>query len=126
MNITQTETVTPNQIQLKHIDYLKEAILLHDGLGRKHVKDYEYKVFEMSQPDDTDAIFLNIVVGSKYDENRPYAKIFCRTQRLIRIGDRGGVTLLNAKNKSHSRGMWNAIHRPVISFENQIERISVS
>jgi len=126
MNITQTETVTPNEIQLKHINYLKEAILLHNGLGRKHVKDYEYKVFEMSQPDDANAIFLNVVVGSKYDENRPYAKIFCRTQRLIRIGARGGVTLMNAKCKSHNRGIWNTIHRPVFSFENKTERISIS
>ena len=84
---------------------MTKAILENDGL---HSPDYEYKQFEVTESDypGSKLVFLHTVVGRKNDEGT-YAAVFARRTRLIAIGPRGGLHLLNAKRKANSRG-WRA------------------
>lgn len=70
---------------------------------------YELKQFEVTPSERTSLVFLRVVVGLVGDEGT-MAAVFARDDRLIAIGPRGALHLLNAKYKTRSRGWFNAVH----------------
>jgi hypothetical protein len=85
--------------QDKMIEVLRKQVLLHDGLGEKHVAGYEYKLFEVTYSDVAKIVFLRTEVGMKGDEGT-MAAILARKHRHFAIGVKGGVELLNAISRS--------------------------
>lgn len=54
-------------------------------------------------------VALTLEVGMVGDEGT-MASIYCRDRRVLVIGPRGGLTLLNAKDKSKNTGWFEAVH----------------
>lgn len=71
-----------------------------------HKGGYELKKFEIEER--PTYIAVNTVVGLKNDEGTA-AAMLSRDNRLITIGPRGAVELLNAKKKSARRGWHNVL-----------------
>lgn len=90
------------------VESLKRDILLHDGFGERHVTEYEYKQFDVTTTEQG-GLFLVAEVGRKNDEGT-MASIIARTRRLIKIGNRGGCTLLNPKGRKPIAGYWHVVH----------------
>ena len=88
--------MTPKQEKV--IGWLKEDILLQDGLGKKFVDEYEYKQFKVEEIG-YGIVFLTTKVGRKTDEGT-MAAVFCRRSRLIKIGPKGGVQSLIGRKVS--------------------------
>jgi hypothetical protein len=100
--------MTPKQ---KHIiKKLKEDIIVRDGCGKRHCKDYEYKEFSLEDLGGTIRLFSQ--VGLKNDEGT-MASIYGRTTRHIFIRKGGGLELANAKDKNKSRGYFNVVYGTV-------------
>ena len=108
-----------NEKQKRRLEWLKKEIMEHDGLGR-HKNNYEYKKWEVTEQyrkkliwlrDNTFEwvntpvldVYLMSIVGQKNDEGTQ-AEVFCRQRRCIKIGPRGGMVLVNAKQKSRGKG----------------------
>lgn len=96
--------MTPQQEKV--LERLKRDILLHDGLGEKHVDNYEYKRWEVKEDIFTTfrgkkifLVFLSSEVGGKRDEGT-LASVFCRTRRFLHIGMNGGVKSLVGRKVS--------------------------
>jgi len=85
--------MTPQQ--QKTIEWLRAEIMRVDGLGA-HQADHEYKEFKITEQPETGLVYLLTVVGQKDDEGT-LAAVFARTRRHIKIGKRGSLQLLNAK-----------------------------
>ena len=83
------------RMQRLRIQQLERDILMHDGMGKDYVHNYEYKKFEVVE--DHGNLFLVSVVGRKRDEGT-WNELFNRTMRHILIGRKGGLRLLNAKD----------------------------
>lgn len=99
-----------SRAQEKAIDFLFEEIVKADRFGLGAAHNYEYKEFSFFIDDtggDVPRLSLLSEVGQKDDEGT-LAATPCRTQRLIRIGRRGGLELANAKYKKYSRGKYAA------------------
>lgn len=95
-----------NDRQAAVVKRLQKAVLHHDGLGESFGGEYEYKRFEVSESEGL--VFVNSEVG-RVDDEATLAAILCRKHRHFAIGPRGGVELLNAKNKHRARGFCNAL-----------------
>lgn len=54
-------------------------------------------------------VALTLEVGMVGDEGT-MASIYCRDRRVLVIGPRGGLTLLNAKDESKNTGWFEAVH----------------
>ncbi len=91
-----------NQAQEKSLAWLKIEILRHDGL--QNVSDkYEYKRWDIDESESTNLIFLISEVGLKDDEGT-MAEMYARKRRHICIGLKGGLKLINARNRSTAIG----------------------
>lgn len=77
------------------LEWLKGEILQHDGHGRTE-GTYEYKTWDLIN--EGHYLLLTTEVGRKGDEGTMGA-VLARTRRLIRIGRRGGLRLVNT-------GVW--------------------
>lgn len=102
-------TICPNDLnanakEQKAIEWLHERIMYHQGGGRIGTTDqYEYKQWNIERIH-SKAISLIVEVGQKGDEGT-MAEVFARDRRHIFIGPRGGMRLVNAKNKRKARGV---------------------
>lgn len=91
--------------QLAQVEWLREKVLLHDGYS----DEYEYKSFEVEERGFEGYrgykpfVIVSTQVGHKGDEGT-MAQIFARTRRLIWIGPRGGMHLLNTKGATGRSG----------------------
>lgn len=112
MSTTERDEVTSSielrltKTQERILPKLVEAIMKEANEGGTR---YECKSLRVSQFNGSRLVFLNIEVGMIGDENT-MASIFCRDSRLISIGPRGALELLNAKLKKNSRGWFWTIH----------------
>lgn len=93
--------------QHKRLAILHQKLLLHHGLGERHVHKYEYKQWEVREVY-RGKLSLVAEMGRIGDENN--ASIILREHRHIFIGPRGGLELASARVKSKSRGLFNAVH----------------
>ena len=85
--------------QKRTIEWLRKRLLETDGNGSS---EYEFKQFDVKDVSDSSMkplVFVTSEVGRKGDEGK-LSSLFCRRYRLIKIGPRGGTTLLNAKRKN--------------------------
>ena len=93
--------------QLAQVEWLREQVLLHDGYG--YSAEHEYKSFEVEERGFEGYhgykpfVTVSTEVGRKGDEGT-MAEIFARTRRLISIGPRGGMHLLNTKGATGRSG----------------------
>jgi hypothetical protein len=84
---------------------LRDRILARNS----RINTREVKKFEVSSREGTNQTFVVIEIGMVGDEGS-LASVFCRDYRHIVIRKRGGLTLLNPKNKKFSRGWFHAVH----------------
>lgn len=88
-------SATPSQRAA--VEYLRREIILHDG-SRANPGEYEYKRFQLTTTTNPNLglilVFVDSVVGLKGDEGT-HAELYGRTHRLIKIGKRGGLKLMN-------------------------------
>lgn len=96
--------------QMIVIERLRKAILEYDGLGLEHAHKYEFKLFEVTCFADAEKpclLFLHTVVDRKEIPRSIHA-----VRRIISIGPRGGLQLLNSarKGKFYTIGFWAAVH----------------
>lgn len=91
--------------QAAAIEAIRERII--ELRNRGFAQNYEFKHFEVRQRQGY--VSLTVEIGRKGDEGT-MASIYCRDRRIIAVGPRGGLELLNAKHKNASRGWFNAIH----------------
>lgn len=98
--------------QQRIVEILKERFIKEKAYSG-NVDNYEYKKFEVEECKRVYSnkidIYIFASVGKKNDENT-LASIYCRDNVHVRIGVRGGITVINAKRKSDSKGMINALH----------------
>ena len=87
--------------QRSRLEQLRSAILLHDGLDSDA---YEYKIFEI-RLGGRSSVLLYTVVGRKGDEGTA-AESFARRSRMLAIGRRGGLTLLNPQERGQKVDGW--------------------
>lgn len=93
-------TITPKQQAA--LDWLRRELLHHHGLGRiGRAHEYEYKRWDVRPVGHK--LSLVAEIGRIGDEGT-YAQLLARDRRHILIGVRGGLQLLNAKNKARARG----------------------
>ena len=96
--------------QVRKVEWLRKAILEHEN---RYQGEYEYKDFTVTERgfQRQDGSWYPMVavlaeVGRKNDEGT-MAAVYSRTTRIISIGPRGGMTLLNAKDgKKKVKGMF--------------------
>ncbi|MEE9125623.1 MAG: hypothetical protein V3U11_00635, partial [Planctomycetota bacterium] len=69
--------------------------------------NYEFKKLEVRECGDL--VSLCVEVG-KIDDEGTWGSVICRDYRHIFIGRNGGLTLVNAKHKSKSRGRHNVLY----------------
>lgn len=98
--------MTLTKQQGEALNYLADEILEHDGLGPRHMDDYEYKSFEI-RIDEVEwrkapMVFLRTEVGRKGDEGT-MGELLGRTRRHIMVGPRGRMELLNGTAKVSGR-----------------------
>lgn len=96
--------VTDRQVDMAR--KLVQRIFKHDSYGNPF--RYEFKKLEL-KASDHGALYLVTEVGGRRDEGT-VASILCRNRRHIAIGKRGGVTLINAKEKRHTHGLFHAVN----------------
>ena len=85
--------------QNKAVEFLRRRLILdHEG-------EYEYKRFEVKNTEGF--VTLASAVGRKNDEST-FAFLY-QENRLIAIGTKGGLRLLNAKNPKESVGLHNVL-----------------
>lgn len=82
-----------NKIQTQAVEMLRREILKHDGLQQVS-DDYEYKRFEINEDNDVGLVFVSTLVWLRDSDKDHWG-----THRHICIGRRGGLTLLNPRNK---------------------------
>lgn len=102
------EEVSVTKKQRKELERLQEAILKADG---KELEGAEYKIFKVEAARYSEMVVLETIVGTKGDEGSTRA--LERINRLIYIGERGELTLANAKDKNKDTGFRNVVYGSV-------------
>jgi hypothetical protein len=87
------QTIEMTEAQKREIEWLRTEILKHDGHRNERA---EYKRFEVRVDDVCGKPFVTVMttVGNKNDEGT-MAEVYARTSRVIKVGVRGGLRLLN-------------------------------
>lgn len=98
--------MTLTQRQQDRINFFRSNLIAR-RVGEAHAAKYEFKRFEVEERDGL--CFLKIEIGRIGDEGT-MASVLARDYRLIMIGKRGGLDLLNAQYKSKSEGIYNAMY----------------
>jgi ribosomal protein L37AE/L43A len=102
------EEVSVTKKQKKELERLQEAILKADG---KVLENAEYKTFKVDSARYSEMVVLETIVGTKGDEGTLQA--LERVKRLVYVGERGDLTLANAKDKNRDTGFRNVVHGDV-------------
>lgn len=95
------DRITP--AQAKAIERLKQQIVVRHSLG--HPEEHEFKKFETNFFHGV--LFLVSEYGRKNDEGT-MASVLCRDYRHFKLGRKGKITLLNAKDKKKYVGLFHS------------------
>lgn len=81
--------------QRQQVEWLKRAILWNDGL-REYQSEHQYKRFDVEESGGN--VYVTTEVGRIGDEGT-FAEVWARTNRIVRIGTRGGMQLVNTAKR---------------------------
>ena len=104
------EDVSMTKKQKKELERLQGAILKADG---KTLESAEYKIFKVEAARHSSMVVLETIVGGKGDEGT--LRAFERVNRLIYVGERGELTLANARDKNKDSGFRNVVYGDVFT-----------